>query len=97
MVTSIVETRTFLVLKTFSHHGTMGVQRKFKGGRTRPRKPFRAKKHRSRKLSNSLSRLNQRMSQISRTIETKSGVQKYSDGLELGQHYTCLMLGKKLP
>jgi len=63
----------------------MGVKRKFKGGRTRPRKPFRASK-KARKMSNPLTRLNQRMNAITRTIETKSGVQTFADGFELGHN-----------
>jgi len=37
-------------------------------------------------MSRALRRLNMRMNKIVSTIETKSGVQKYSDGLELGHN-----------
>jgi len=63
----------------------MGVKRRFKGGRRAPLKPFRANKKR-RKNSNPLTRLNQRMNAISRTIETKSGCQPFADGFELGHN-----------
>jgi len=65
----------------------MGGTRRFKGGRRNPLKPFRAnKKHKSRKMTSALQRLNTRMNAISKTIETKSGCQPFSDGFELGHN-----------
>lgn len=57
----------------------MGVKRKFKSKSARTRKPFRA--NTKRRLP-SLKKLNSRLNQISRTIETKSGSQRIDDGTE---------------
>jgi hypothetical protein len=57
------------------------VKRKFRS-RSKPTRRYK----RPAKMCLALLRLNQRMSQITRTIELKSGVQLFADGLELGHN-----------
>jgi len=86
-----METQPLLVLKVLLFLCIMGVQRKF---RSRS-KPIRQRSTKSSKMNSALKRLNQRMSKIVGTIESKSGVQKYSYGLELG-HNSLVMFSNNL-